>query len=447
MKFSTLLGGAVVVVMAAGASYHFVPSIQTTVNPYLPWAPPAGNIDVVSASPAAPAAGNGGAGSTRRAGGNGGNASNASNSGGSARQGGGRGGGRNGGGTAVPVSVAVAQTNDVPMHKTAVGFITSPATVIVRPQINAIMTEQHVKDGQLVKKGDLLFVLDDSDLQSQLAHDNATLVKDEATLTNAQAEADRSAGLLKTGSTTQSAADLANANAKTAAATVKADQSLVANDKAHLAYAKITAPIDGRLGAVQVTPGNLVSTTSTTGLVTITQMQPLEASFSLPEADLPFLKSALGAPTPTAVTATITGATTPTATGALDFVDSNVDTTSGTVKVSAQFDNSTPTLWPGQYVQLDVAAGSMKAATVIPTVAVQAGQSGSYVFVVKPDHTTEIRQVTVALDYGDMTAIGSGLQPGEQVVVEGQSRLATGTQVTVVPQTQQAAAASTKAQS
>jgi multidrug efflux system membrane fusion protein len=347
----------------------------------------------------------------------------------------------------VPVTVAVAQTNDVPLHKTAVGFITSPATVLVRSQISAIMTEQHVKDGQLVKKGDLLFVLDDSDLQSQLAHDTATMVKDQATASNAQAEADRTNGLLKSGATTQSAADLANATAKTAVATVQADQTLVTNDQAHLAYSKITAPIDGRLGAIQVTPGNLVSSTSTTGLVTITQMHPLEASFTLPEIDLPFLKAALSAPTPTPVTATITGATAPTATGALDFVDSNVDTASGTVKVSAMFDNSTSTLWPGQYVQLDVAAGTMKAATTIPTVAVQAGQSGSYVFVVKPDNTTEIRQVTVALDYGNMTAIGSGLQPGEQVVVEGQSRLAMGTQVNIVPQTQQAAAATPKAQS
>jgi multidrug efflux system membrane fusion protein len=429
MKFSSLLGGAVVVVLAAGGAYYFVPNVQTTVDPYLPWVhATAGNIDAVSASAGAPSGGN---------------------AGGAARQGGGggRAGGRNGAaGQAVPVSIAVAQTSSMPIRKTAVGFIVSPATVLVRPQVDALMLEQHVKDGQTVKKGDLLFVLDDSDLRSQLAKDQATLAKDQALKSDAQAEADRQTGLLKTGSATKSAADTAVASATTANETVNADQVLVANDQLHLAYAKITAPIDGRLGAIQVTPGNLVSTTSTTGLVTITQMHPLRASFSLPETDLPFLQSAIASTTPTVVKATITGATTPTASGVLDFVDSTVDSSSGTVKVTASFDNSDLKLWPGQYVSLEVEAGTLNAATVIPTVAIQAGQQGSFVFVVKPDNTTEIRPVTVALADGQSSAISEGLKPGEQVAVEGQSRLATGTHVTVVAQNAKAPAASKKAQ-
>lgn len=338
-------------------------------------------------------------------------------------------------GGGVSVVTAVASTADFPIRRYAIGFVSSPQVVNVTARVSSQVEAVHVKDGQMVKAGDLLFSLDDRALKAQVAKDEAALAKDQAMLVSAQADLKRAKSLMQTHAGTQQAFDQADAAAKAAAATVEADQAAIDADKVQLSYATITAPITGRLGAVKITKGNVVNTgnsnSASTPLVTITQMNPLEATFSLPEADLPLLKTALASNPPAEVRLFRQDNSKPLATGRLEFVDSTVDTASGTIEVKASMPNDDLTLWPGQFVDVVVEAGTMPAMTSIPTVAVQPGQNGSFVFVVGKDGKVEIRPVTVALVEGDRSAISNGLKSGERVVTEGQLRLKEGTVVRV----------------
>ncbi|MBN9269025.1 MAG: efflux RND transporter periplasmic adaptor subunit, partial [Mesorhizobium sp.] len=223
------------------------------------------------------------------------------------------------------------------------------------------------------------------------------------------------------------------AAAKADAATVLADQAAIDADNVQLGFTRITAPISGRLGAVNATVGDLVTTgngnSQATPLVTITQMDPLQVSFSLPEGDLPLLQKALAAPESAVVTLRHDGDPDPIGSGRLTFVDSSVDTASGTIAVRASVPNPDLKLWPGQYVGAMLEAGTMPGMVSVPTVAVQPSQKGPFVYVVKPDNTVEMRPVTVALTIGDNSGLSGGLKSGEKVVVEGQTRLKNGAAV------------------
>lgn len=337
---------------------------------------------------------------------------------------------RSGDGGPVSVVTAAAEQTDMPVRKRAIGFVETPASVVVKSRLDSQIMEQKVVDGQFVKTGDLLFTLDDRDIRAQIAKDEAAIARDEATHKRTQADLARYEQLLAKNAGTQQAVDQATADERSAAATILADKATLDADKLKLSYARILAPIDGRVGAVQVTPGNLIGANSTgTGLLTITQMKPLRVTFTLPERDLPVLQGALAAGRAVPVTAAVPDAGKPPIEGTLNFVDSSVDMASGTITAKAAFANDDLALWPGQYVDVAIAAETLKNVTVLPTVAVQTGQKGPYVYVVRSDDTVELRQVKLALSDGDRTALSEGVAPGERVVTDGQMRLKTGIHV------------------
>jgi multidrug efflux system membrane fusion protein len=341
---------------------------------------------------------------------------------------------RNSADRAVSVVTAVATTADFPIRRHAIGFVISPAVVEVSARISSQIAAIEVKDGQMVAAGDVLFRLDDRELKAAVDRDQATLDKDRALLVSAKADSERARDLAAKQAGTQQAYDQALAAEKAAAATVVSDQASLDADQVELGYATITAPIAGRLGVVNVTVGDLVAPSSGNGatptpLVTITQMDPLEASFNLPESDLPLLQKAMASPAGAPVTLHRDGDPAPIGKGALDFIDSSVDTASGTIAVRASMPNPDLTLWPGQYADAVLDAGTMRGLASVPTVAVQSGQEGPFVFVVGPDSKVAVRQVKVALNEGENSAISDGLKAGERVVVEGQTRLADGTAV------------------
>ncbi|MGX1741333.1 efflux RND transporter periplasmic adaptor subunit [Bosea sp. NPDC055353] len=340
-------------------------------------------------------------------------------------------GGR-GEGAAVAVVSAAAIQADFPVRKHAIGFVETPASVLVRSRIDSQITAQHVTDGQFVKAGDLLFTLDDRDIKAQIAKDEAMLARDEATHTRNLADLDRYRQLFARNAGTQAQVDQATADERSSAASIQGDHATLDADRLKLGYTRITAPIDGRIGTVQVTPGNLVNASansSGTGLLTITQMKPLRVSFAMPESELPTLQGALAAAKPVPVTARVPNAARTAAEGKLNFVDSTVDITSGTITAKAAFANDDLSLWPGQYVDVEIIPETLSGVTVIPTVAVQTGQKGPYAFVIKPDSTVDLRQIKVALSDGERTAVTEGIAPGERVVTDGQMRLKQGTRV------------------
>ncbi|WP_457151505.1 efflux RND transporter periplasmic adaptor subunit [Mesorhizobium sp. P5_C1] len=330
---------------------------------------------------------------------------------------------------------AVASTADFPIRRYAIGFVSSPAVVSINARVSSQIVSIDVKDGQMVKTGDVLFSLDDRALRAQLAKDQAALAKDQAMLASSNSDLQRAKDLVAKQAGTQQTYDQAVAAQKAATATVDADKATIDADNVQLGFATITAPISGRLGAVNVAVGDLVTTSNgnnsstATPLVTITQMDPLQVNFNLPESNLALLHKALAAPQQGAVTLTKDGDPTPIGKGTLDFVDSSVDTASGTIATRASVPNADLSLWPGQYVNVVLDAGIMPKMTSVPTVAVQPSQKGPFVYVVKPDNTVEMRPVEVALTEGENSAISQGLKSGEKVVTEGQTRLKDGAAV------------------
>src|SRR5829696_5775994 len=258
----------------------------------------------------------------------------------------------------VAVVTAVAESVDLPITRSSVGWVEPDATVTVRARIDGQVVEQKVRDGEVVKAGDVLFRIDDREIQAQIARDEAMLAKDQATLARTQADVRRVEELLSKGSASRQQFDIVTAESKVAAANVAADQATLQADRIKLDYTVIKAPIAGRVGVVRVTPGNLVRANDTgDGLVTITQLKPLRISFSLPERELDLVRAALARNGAAPVRAYASGATQASATGKLFFVDSAVDTLSGTVTAKAMFDNEGDQLWPGQYVRIEVDLG------------------------------------------------------------------------------------------
>ena len=332
------------------------------------------------------------------------------------------------------VLAATATTADFPIRRYAIGFVSSPAVVSINARVSSQIVSIAVRDGQMVKAGDVLLSLDDRALKAQLAKDQATLAKDQALLASSQSDLQRAKDLVAKQAGTQQTYDQAVAAQKAAAATVDADKATLDADMVQLGFATITAPISGRLGAVSVAVGDLVTTSNgnsstATPLVTITEMDPLQVNFNLPESDLALLHKALATPLVGGVTLTKDGNPTPIGKGTLDFVDSSVDTASGTIATRASVPNADLSLWPGQYVNVVLDAGIMPQMTSVPTVAVQPSQKGPFVYVIKSDNTVEMRPVQVALTEAANSAISQGLKSGERVVVEGQTRLKNGASV------------------
>ncbi|MEP6535670.1 MAG: efflux RND transporter periplasmic adaptor subunit [Bryobacteraceae bacterium] len=359
---------------------------------------------------------------------------------------------------AVAVRAVAAAQSDVPLDVSGIGTVEAISSVDVKARVTGPVLRVNFQEGQDVTKGSLLFELDPepiqrmvAELEANLARDvanekqaRANIAKDEATLKNARAVADRGTQLAKAGifsreQTEQvvTAADSAKASIdadraalESAQAAMKADQAKLAQTRLQLSYTKIMAPISGRTGAIAVKAGSLAKENDTT-LVTVLQTTPIYVSFSLPESLLAEVRK-YNAERPLEVTATTADGVT--STGTLKFIDNTVDSTTGTIRLKASFDNPARKLWPGQFVNVRVQLGIERGRIVVPARTVQSGPRGKYVWVKKDDSSVEMREVQVVRNYtsregAEQAVIGSGLKENEMVISEGQMRLIPGAHV------------------
>jgi multidrug efflux system membrane fusion protein len=335
---------------------------------------------------------------------------------------------------AVPILAATAQQKVVPVQIRAVGNVEAYSTVSIKSQVTGVLTQAAFKEGQDVKKGQLLFTIDPRPLEAALKQAEATLARDFAQVQNWREQARRYAELVKKQYVSQEQYDQIRANADAAEAVVVADQAAVENAKVQLSYCYIYAPMSGRVGSLLVNEGNLVRVNDGAPLVVINQLTPIYVTFSVPEQNLEDIKRHMAAGK-LKVDARFPSDEGRPETGTLSFVDNAIDRATGTVKLKAEFANATRRLWPGQFVNVALTLTSQPNAVVIPSEAIQVGQDGQQVFVIKPDKTVEVRPVTVGPTNEGEAVIIKGLAPGEQVVREGQFLLGPGSRVEIRDQT------------
>lgn len=322
----------------------------------------------------------------------------------------------------VAVTVATAQRGDAPYVVHANGLVEPAQTVAVQSQVGGVLMSVHFKEGDEVKAGQLLFEIDPRPFRAALDQANAVLARDNANLISARNDADRYAALVAKDFVTKSQADQATAAAAAAQAVVAADKAAVDNAKFNLDNATITAPITGKTGVLLVKQGNLVKPSSVPPLVVINQIHPIDVHFTVPDRELPVVQKYAGAVKKLRVTVTPRG-TGSSEVGELNMLDNGVDTTTGTVTLKAQFANPAGHLWPGQFVAVDLELYVQQGVVLVPTTAVQTGQDGQFVFVVSADRTAVVHPVTAGLVVGDQTVIEKGVDAGNVVVTDGQSRL------------------------
>jgi membrane fusion protein, multidrug efflux system len=337
-----------------------------------------------------------------------------------------------GGAPPAPVVVDHVQRRAMPLVLTSIGRVQPINSVAIRPRIEGQILTVHFSEGQDVKAGDLLFSLDTSAADIALLQAEAQLARDRAQQASAEADLKRYSELAKTGYGTAQRQEQAAASSGVLDAAIKADNAAIALAKLDQAYASIRAPIDGRTGAVPVKVGNLVKPTDAAPLVTITQIRPITVAFTLPERYFPALKR-YQAVAPLRVKVKVPHGNEAGLVGQLSFIDNAIDSTSGTIAVKATFENQDGVLWPGAFVTVAVTVTVEPDALVVPLAAVQTGQDGRFVFVVKPDSTVEVRPVKVAREAEGQAIIGGGLADNETVVVEGQLRLSPGSKVAARP--------------
>src|SRR5262252_2760056 len=343
---------------------------------------------------------------------------------------GGKKGQRGGMGQSVSVAVARAETRDLPVYLSGLGSVEAFNTVVVKSRIDGQLVQIAFKEGQELKAGDLLAVIDPRPYEVALAQTQATLYKDQSALKDAKLNMDRFAGLVKDGVIPQAQYDTQVATVGQLEGAVRADQAQVDNVKLNLTYTRITAPVSGRVGLRLVDIGNMVHAADPNGLVVITQLQPIAVIFTLPEDNLPSVTQHMRNGQ-LQVEAYSRDDQNKLATGKLLTIDNQIDPATGTGKLKAIFDNRERTLWPNQFVNARILLEVRKNNTVVPAAAIQRGPQGTYVFTMKPDKTVDMRNVTVAFNEGNFTAIANGLTPGETVVTDGQDKLQPGSRVEV----------------
>jgi multidrug efflux system membrane fusion protein len=329
----------------------------------------------------------------------------------------------------VPVTVTTVGVKTVPVEVRAIGNVEALATVSVKALVAGTVEQANFREGQDVKKGDLLFQLDERPFRATLLQLEANLARNEAELKNAQSQAERAEKLWHDGIVSREQYDSFRTNADALSAAVRADQAMIERARIDLEYCTIRSPIDGRTGSLLFHPGNIAKLNDTV-LVVINQMDPIYVSFSVPEMHLSKVKQRLGADR-LPVTVTIPGEEAFSSEGTLAFIDNSVDTKTGTIRLKATFNNRERRLWPGQFVNVTLRLSTNEGAVVVPTQTVQTGQSGFYVYVVKSDMTTELRPVLPGNEIAGLTVIQKGLQQGETVVTDGQLRLYPGAKVEV----------------
>lgn len=331
---------------------------------------------------------------------------------------------------AVPVRVGKVVQKAVPLQIRNVGTIQPYVAVSVRAQVSGEIMQVHFREGQDVKKDELLFSIDPRPYEAALAQAEAALARDRAQMENAQTDVKRYEDLVKKDYVTQQQYDSVKATAAATAATVRLNQATVERARLDLAYCSIRAPMDGRSGSITVQAGNVVRANEAV-LVTINQVTPIYLSFAVPERELSEIRRRQDAGS-LAVEAEEPATGRVLARGELTFLDNTVDRATGTITLKATFPNTDRILWPGEFVNAVLTLATEQEAVVAPTGAVQNGQQGTYAFVVKADGTVESRPVTVARAAADGLVIAEGLSAGETVVTDGQLRLSPGAKVEVV---------------
>jgi multidrug efflux system membrane fusion protein len=347
---------------------------------------------------------------------------------------------------AVPVVAEPVKRDDVPMYLRGIGTVQAYNTVTIRAQVQGQITDIAFKEGQAVRKGDLLVQIDPRTYQAQLDQAVANRDRDQALLANAQSNLTRDTQLLGKGWATPQAVDQDKANVGQYSGMVKADDAAIENAQVLLGYTRITSPIDGVTGIRQVDIGNIVHPADTNGIVVVTQLQPISVIFTLPQTDLPQIQQAMAKGALT-VFAYSQDNKVELDKGSLRVLDNQIVQTSGSVRLRADFPNPSHRLWPGELVNARLLIETRSNALTVSAPAVQQGRQGPYVYVVKPDGTVEQRSIALARVGAVTAVVRSGLAADEQVVVAGQSRLTAGAQVTLLQgEAAQAALAATSAQ-
>lgn len=330
---------------------------------------------------------------------------------------------------AVPVNVAAVVQKDVPVQVRAIGNVEAYSTVTLKSHVDGQLAQINFQEGQEVHEGDLLFVIDPRPFQAALRQAEANLAKDRAEATNARVQAERYRRLLADNFVSKDQHDQVRTQAESLEAAVKADQAAVENTKLQLQYCYIHAPISGRIGEFLLHVGNMVKNLDTT-LATIKQIRPVYVDFAVPEQQLPEIRRSAAA-RQLKVQAFLGADGAHPSTGELSFIDNAVDTKTGTVLLKGTFPNEDEMLWPGQFVTVALTLRTEPNALLVPNAAIQTGQQGQYVFVVGPDLTAQIRPVVTGMSMDDEVVVKTGLQPGEDVVIRGQVRLAAGSKVEI----------------
>jgi multidrug efflux system membrane fusion protein len=340
---------------------------------------------------------------------------------------------RNAAETAQPVGVAKADVGDMNVVLTGLGTVTPLATVTIQTQISGLLMEVGYQEGQLVNKGDFLAQIDPRPYEVALAQAQGTLAHDQGLLDQAKSDLTRFVTLGYQDSIAQQTVQDQKFLVQQDEGTVALDKASVDSARLNLAYCHIVSPVTGRVGLRLIDPGNYVQTSTSSGLVVVTQLQPISVVFVLPEDDIPEVAEQMRNGHPLTVSAYDRGNAKKLADGTLITVDNTIDTTTGAVKLRASFPNGDNALFPNQFVNSRLLLNTLQNAVRAPAAAVQQGAPGSFVYVVKPDNTVGIQVVKTGVTDGDRIEILSGLKSGDTVVVDGADRLKDGAKVTVVP--------------
>ncbi|WP_244635404.1 MdtA/MuxA family multidrug efflux RND transporter periplasmic adaptor subunit [Methylosinus sp. C49] len=340
--------------------------------------------------------------------------------------------------SAQSVSVATLTKGDVPVTLTSLGTISSLATATVKSQISGYLTEIHFHEGQMVEKGELLVQIDPRPYEALLTQYQGQLEKDQALLDNARLDLQRYQRLIKQDSTSRQTVDTAAATVRQYEGLVRSDKGQVDTQKLNLVYCRIVSPVHGRVGLRQVDVGNYVTPSDTNGVVVVTQIDPISVVFTLPEESLRKLMKRLREGARPAVTVYDRAYAEKLATGVLDAVDNQIDTSTGTVKLRALFENANGALFPNQFVNVELLLDTQRDVVVAPATAIRSGAPGTFVYVVNSGDTVSVRKITTGASAGGNVAILSGLAPGDRLVVEGAERLSEGAKIRIPSQSARA---------
>jgi membrane fusion protein, multidrug efflux system len=333
------------------------------------------------------------------------------------------------GGQAIPVVTAMARSGNLPVYFTGLGTVTAYYTVMVHTRVDGQILTVYFKEGQFVHKGDALVEIDPRPYQVQLEQAEGQLAKDTAALHDATLDFNRYTTLYSAGVIPKQQLDTQTSTMDQLKGAITSDQAAIDSAKLELVYCHVTAPISGRIGLRLVDPGNIVHATDTTGLIVITQLQPIAVIFTLPQDELPEVYKELRASDRLPVDAYDRDDTTKITSGYLQTMDNQIDTSTGTYKLKAVFNNQDNALFPNQFVNIHLLVDTQRNVTIIPAAAVQRGPNGTYVYVVDSGKTAKVRAVTVGTTTGNSIVIQTGVQPGDEVVTDGLDKLTDGSRI------------------